>query len=77
MKLPNHRPHHCVPDIGGAVGLAWLNTIGSTTPNLHNQEIGRSARPDRPEVQTWLGQQEATWRRSHGRDPHVLGFWPN
>ncbi|MEQ1607533.1 MAG: DHA2 family efflux MFS transporter permease subunit [Hyphomonadaceae bacterium] len=70
MKLPNATGLITVcRNLGGAVGLAGLNTMRLNYTNLHNQEISAGLDPSRPEVQDWLVQAEANLRASGISDP--------
>ena len=41
-------------NLGGAVGIAFLNTLMRYYMPLHQQELGAAMNPDRPEVQSFL-----------------------
>jgi DHA2 family multidrug resistance protein len=70
LKLPNATGLITVcRNLGGAVGLAALNTMRLNYTNLHSQEISAGLDPSRPEVQDWLMQAEATLRASGIADP--------
>src|SRR5262249_46943309 len=70
MKLPNATGLVTVcRNLGGAVGLAALNTMRLTYTNLHQQELGAALNPTRPEVQSWLEQAEANLRAAGAGDP--------
>jgi len=56
-------------NLGGAVGLAALNTMRLNYTNLHNQEISAGLDPTRPEVQDFLAQAEAALRAAGNPDP--------
>ncbi|MEZ5936928.1 MAG: DHA2 family efflux MFS transporter permease subunit [Hyphomonadaceae bacterium] len=57
-------------NIGGAVGLAALNTMRLNFNNLHQQEISAGLDPTRPEVYAYLQQVEAKMRLMGDPDPH-------
>ncbi len=70
-KLPNATGLVTVcRNLGGAVGLAALNTMRLNYANLHNQEISIGLDPSRPEVQQFLLQAEASLRAAGVADPH-------
>ena len=70
MQIPNAAGLFTVcRNLGGAVGLAALNTMRLNFTNLHNQEIAAGLDPSRPEVQDWLLQAEAGLRASGIADP--------
>ena len=56
-------------NLGGAVGLAALNTMRLDYTNMHTQELGAGLDPARPEVQAWLQQAEANLRAMGSADP--------
>ena len=56
-------------NLGGAVGLAALNTMRLDYTNLHNQEISARLDPTRSEVQDFLMQAEASLRAAGNPDP--------
>ncbi|HOZ27767.1 MAG TPA: DHA2 family efflux MFS transporter permease subunit [Hyphomonadaceae bacterium] len=70
MKLPNATGLITVSrNLGGAVGLAALNTMRLNYTNMHNQEISAGLDPSRPDVQDWLMQTEAGLRAAGVADP--------
>jgi DHA2 family multidrug resistance protein len=70
MSLPNATGLVTVcRNLGGAVGLAALNTMRLDYTNLHTQELGVAMDPTRPEVQDWLAQAEANLRAMGAADP--------
>ncbi|RYY93689.1 MAG: MFS transporter, partial [Alphaproteobacteria bacterium] len=70
LKLPNATGLITVcRNLGGAVGLAALNTMRLNYTNLHTQEISAGLDPSRPEVQDWLLQAEASMRAAGNGDP--------
>lgn len=56
-------------NLGGAIGLAALNTMRLNYNNMHNQEISAGMDPSRPEVQDFLLQAEASLRAAGNTDP--------
>ncbi|MBI1360348.1 MAG: DHA2 family efflux MFS transporter permease subunit [Alphaproteobacteria bacterium] len=69
-KLPNATGLFTVcRNIGGAVGLAGLNTLRLSYDNLHQQELGAALDPARPAVQAFLSQSEASLRALGQVDP--------
>ena len=69
-KLPNATGLITVcRNLGGAVGLAALNTLRLNYTNLHNQEIAAGMDPQRPEIAAYLQQAEATLRAAGNPDP--------
>ncbi len=71
MKLPNATGLVTVcRNLGGAVGMAALNTMRLSYNNLHTQELGAALDPSRPEVQSWLEQAEANLSALGSADPH-------
>ncbi len=69
-KLPNATGLVTVcRNLGGALGLAALNTMRLNYTNLHNQEISIGLDPSRPEVQQFLMQAEASLRAAGVSDP--------
>lgn len=56
-------------NLGGAVGLAALNTMRLNYTNLHTQEIAAGMDPSRPEIQDRLMQIEASLRAAGSGDP--------
>jgi len=70
FKLPNATGLITVcRNLGGAVGLAALNTLRLNYTNLHNQEIAAGMDPQRPEIQAFLAQAEASLRAAGNPDP--------
>jgi len=75
MKLPNATGLVTVcRNLGGAVGLAALNTMRLNYTNLHQQELGAGMDPTRPEVQAFLQQAEARLRMLGEVDPHAMAI---
>ncbi len=71
QKLPNATGLFTVSrNMGGAVGLAMLNTLRLTYTNLHMQELSAAMDPTRPEVQAYLSQVQARLVLSGAADPH-------
>jgi DHA2 family multidrug resistance protein len=69
-KLPNATGLITVcRNLGGAVGLAALNTLRLNYTNLHNQEIAAGMDPQRPEIAAFLQQAESTLRAAGNPDP--------
>ena len=69
-KLPNATGLITVcRNLGGAVGLAALNTMRLNFTNFHTQEISAGLDPSRPEVQDWLLQAEAALAAAGNGDP--------
>jgi DHA2 family multidrug resistance protein len=58
-------------NLGGAMGLALLNTMRLNFNGLHVQEIGAGMDPTRPEVQAYLAAAEARLRMLGEPDPHA------
>ncbi|MEY2758606.1 MAG: hypothetical protein RIR33_2384 [Pseudomonadota bacterium] len=56
-------------NLGGAVGLAAINTMRLNYTNLHDQEISAGLDPTRPEVRDFLIQAEAALRAAGNPDP--------
>ncbi len=74
-KLPNATGLFTVcRNLGGAVGLAALNTMRLNYTNLHNQEISTGLDPSRPEVQDFLMQAEASLRAAGNPDPSAVAL---
>jgi DHA2 family multidrug resistance protein len=70
MKLPNATGVVTVArNLGGAVGLAALNTLRLNYNNLHQQELSAGLNPGRPEVAAWLEQAQASLMASGNPDP--------
>ena len=61
-------------NLGGAVGLAALNTMRLNFTNLHNQEISAGLDPSRPEVQDFLLQAESSLRAAGNADPSATAL---
>ena len=61
-------------NLGGAVGLAALNTMRLNFTNLHNQEISAGLDPSRPEVQDFLLQAESSLRAAGNPDPSATAL---
>ncbi len=75
MKLPNATGLVTVcRNLGGAVGLAALNTMRLNYSNLHNQELSAGLDPTRPEVQSWLQQTEVALRAAGESEPATLAI---
>jgi MFS transporter, DHA2 family, multidrug resistance protein len=69
-KLPNAAGLVTVcRNLGGAVGLAALNTLRLNYNNLHEQEISAGLNPARPEVAAWLEQAQASLAAAGNPDP--------
>lgn len=74
-KLPNATGLFTVcRNLGGAVGLAALNTLRLNYTNLHNQEISAGLDPARPEVQAFLMQAEESLRAAGASDPSAAAI---
>ena len=74
-KLPNATGLFTVcRNLGGAVGLAALNTMRLNYTNLHNQEISAGLDPTRPEVQAFLLQAETALRDADVADPRAAAI---
>ena len=74
-KLPNATGLVTVcRNLGGAVGLAALNTMRLNYNNMHTQELGAAMDPSRPEVQAWLEATEANLRALGEGDPHGMAI---
>lgn len=58
-------------NLGGAVGLAALNTLRLGYTNMHDQEIAAGLDPTRPEVQAFLIEAEAMLRGADISDPRA------
>ena len=72
QKLPNATGLFTVcRNMGGAVGLALLNTLRLNFTNLHEQEIGAAMDPARPEVQAYISQTEARLQAVGVVDAHA------
>jgi MFS transporter, DHA2 family, multidrug resistance protein len=70
MKLPNATGVVTVcRNLGGAVGLAALNTLRLNYNNLHQQELSAGMDPARPEVAAWLEQARANLTAMGNPDP--------
>lgn len=75
MKLPNATGLVTVcRNLGGAVGLAALNTMRLNYTNLHNQELAAALDPTRPEVQAYLQQAEANFAALGNGDPAAMAI---
>jgi DHA2 family multidrug resistance protein len=75
MKLPNAAGLVTVcRNLGGAVGLAALNTMRLNYDNLHQQELSAAMDPARPEVQAWLAETESRLRMLGESDPAGLAI---
>ena len=61
-------------NLGGAVGLAAINTMRLNYTNLHDQEISAGLDPTRPEVQDFLLQAEASLRAAGNPDPSAAAL---
>jgi DHA2 family multidrug resistance protein len=71
MKLPNATGLVTVcRNLGGAVGLAALNTMRLTYNNMHVQEIGAGMDPTQPEVAAYVAAQEQHLRVLGATDAH-------
>jgi DHA2 family multidrug resistance protein len=69
-KLPNAAGLVTVcRNLGGAVGLAALNTMRLNYGNLHEQELSAGMNPARPEIQAWLFETESRLRMLGESDP--------
>jgi MFS transporter, DHA2 family, multidrug resistance protein len=74
-KLPNAAGLVTVcRNLGGAVGLAALNTMRLNYGNLHQQELAAGMDPARPEVQAWLAETESRLRMLGESDPAGLAI---
>jgi MFS transporter, DHA2 family, multidrug resistance protein len=70
MKLPNATGIFTVcRNLGGAIGLAALNTLRLQYTNLHQQEISAGLNPARPEVAAYLEQAQASLAAAGNGDP--------
>ncbi len=75
MKLPNATGLITVcRNLGGAVGLAALNTMRLNYNNLHMQELSAALDPTRPEVQGYLSEAEARIRALGEGDPAAMAI---
>jgi DHA2 family multidrug resistance protein len=75
MKLPNATGLVTVcRNLGGAIGLAALNTMRLNYTNLHNQELFAAADPTRPEVQAYLAEAEANLAALGASDPSAMAI---
>jgi len=75
MKLPNATGLVTVcRNLGGAIGLAALNTMRLNYTNLHNQELSAALDPTRPEVQAYLAQAEANFAALGNGDPSGMAI---
>jgi DHA2 family multidrug resistance protein len=69
-KLPNAAGLVTVcRNLGGAVGLAALNTMRLNYGNLHEQELSAGMNPARPEIRAWLFETESRLRMLGESDP--------
>src|SRR5690606_25526246 len=69
-KLPNATGLLTVcRNLGGAIGLAALNTMRLNYNNLHTQELSAALDPSRPEVRSWLDEAESRLRMLGESDP--------
>jgi DHA2 family multidrug resistance protein len=75
QRLPNATGLFTVcRNLGGAVGLAALNTMRLDYTNLHNQEISAALDPSRPDVQDYLQQAQASLAASGVADPSAAAI---
>jgi DHA2 family multidrug resistance protein len=75
MKLPNATGLVTVcRNLGGAIGLAALNTMRLNYTNLHNQELSAALDPTRPEVQAYLAEAEAGFAALGNGDPATMAI---
>jgi DHA2 family multidrug resistance protein len=75
MKLPNATGLVTVcRNLGGAIGLAALNTMRLSYTNLHNQELSAALDPTRPEVQAYLAQAESNFAALGNGDPSGMAI---
>jgi DHA2 family multidrug resistance protein len=71
-KLPNATGLVTVcRNLGGAVGLAGLNTLMLFYSRLHEQEIGAAMSVGRPEVQSFIARAEARLLQEGATAPHT------
>lgn len=61
-------------NLGGAVGLALLNTMRLNYNGLHVQELGAGMDPTRPEVQAYIAAAESRFRMMGEADPHAAAI---
>jgi MFS transporter, DHA2 family, multidrug resistance protein len=59
-------------NLGGAIGLALLNTLRQRYDTLHEQELGAAMDPTRPEVRAWLASAEARLRQNGETDAAAM-----
>jgi MFS transporter, DHA2 family, multidrug resistance protein len=75
MRLPNAAGLITVcRNLGGALGLAALNTMRLNYGNLHTQELSAAMDPTRPEVQAWLEQAQANAAQLGTGDPAAMAL---
>ena len=74
-KLPNATGLITVcRNLGGAIGLAALNTMRLHYNNLHTQELSAGLNPARPEVQAYLAQAEERLRQLGDANPQATAL---
>jgi DHA2 family multidrug resistance protein len=74
-KLPNATGLVTVcRNLGGAIGLAALNTMRLGYTNLHEQELSAAMDPTRPEVQAFLQQAQARMAQLGEPDPQAAAI---
>ncbi|KCZ93907.1 DHA2 family efflux MFS transporter permease subunit [Hyphomonas johnsonii] len=61
-------------NLGGAVGIAFLNTLLLRYTMLHEQDLGAGMSPARPEVQAWLAQAAARLQALGVADPEASAY---
>ena len=61
-------------NLGGAVGMAGLNTMRLSYNNMHSQELSAAMDPMRPEVQAWLEQAQANAAQLGASDPAAMAI---
>jgi DHA2 family multidrug resistance protein len=59
-----------VRNLGGAIGIALLNTMMLHFRSLHEQELAAGMDPSRPEVQDFISRSTAALQASGAADPH-------
>lgn len=75
IKLPNATGLVTVcRNLGGAIGLAALNTMRLNYTNLHNQELSAALDPTRPEVQAYLAEAERNFAALGNDDPATMAI---